>query len=150
MTQCELITHFINRLRFRWNTAVSAPPELAAPPGNRPTYVSADPALSLTNTYSSLHMSSHTLTSTVRASTRSSFFRSLSPFLSFCRCFISQLGEYLNVIMTFAIKSKQRGPVWGVHARPPVFHADSAAACRVLFWLFWLFSASFQQMDWRF
>lgn len=39
-----------------------------------------------------------------------------------CLGFISQPGDYLNVIMTFAIKSKQRGLArGGAHARPPRF-----------------------------
>lgn len=35
----------------------------------------------------------------------------------------------------FCYQKQTAGLDWGVHARPPVFHAESAAACRVLFWL---------------
>lgn len=145
MTQRELITHFINGLRFRWNTAVSA-----APLGTQPAYVSPDPAHIRTSTYSSQHTHSHTHKSTLRTHTRSSFFFSclvLSPFLSFCHCFISQPGECLNVIMTFVIKSKQRG---GIEESMPDLPFFPRWECRSMSSAILIVSAPFQQMDRRF
>lgn len=106
MTQRELITHFINRLRFRWNRAVSTatwhPTNFCLTRPPRAFFVQARTVASYTDKY---------IARTPACMLFFHFFFCLylhSLSLS-CRCFISQLGEYLNVIMTFAIKSKQRG-----------------------------------------
>lgn len=106
MTQRELITHFINRLRFRWNRAVSTatwhPTNFCLTPTPTRLFVRARTVASYTDKY---------IARTPACMLFFHFFFCLylhSLSLS-CRCFISQLGEYLNVIMTFAIKSKQRG-----------------------------------------
>lgn len=78
-------------------------------------------------------------------------FLSLTAFLSFCLCFISQLGECLSVIITFAIKSKQRG--WIEECMPDLAFSTPRVlqhvecyfdCCGVLFFLLFCF---FQQME---
>lgn len=132
MTQRELITHFINRLRLGWKSAVSSAARYCIPSlGTEPTSVST----THTHTHSQL---AHTH---IHAQTRRRTNTHLSLSLSLCCRLISQTGEYLNVIMTFAIKSKQRSQIGergpqtrrGGGASPPVSHKESVGGRRVLF-----------------
>lgn len=102
----------MNRLRFQWNTAVSTAASCTTwhqtnftSHSTPRTFVPA-PTVAYTCTHKSMpwkHTHAHSPFFSF------SFFLSLTAFLSFCLCFISQLGECLNVIITFAIKSKQQG-----------------------------------------
>lgn len=71
------------------------------------------------------------------------FFLSLTAFLSFCLCFISQLGGCLSVIITFAIKSKQRG--WIEECMPDLPFSTPSAILIVVGLLFFLSSAPFNK-----
>jgi len=108
MTQRKLITHFINRLWCQWNIAVSTAASLDHLALNQ---LESQPT---PRTFLRTRTVAYTCTGALITLTHTcmpySFF---CPYLCLllCRCFISQPGEYLNVIMTFAIKSKQRGRI---------------------------------------
>lgn len=122
----------MNRLRFQWNTAVSTAASCTT--WHRTNFTShSTPAHMRTSTYCSLHMHSQDHTVKTHTCTLSFFFLSLTAFLSFCLCFISQLGGCLSVIITFAIKSKQRG--WIEECMPDLLFSTPSAI--LIVWLLW-------------
>lgn len=85
-------------------------------------------------------MHSHTHASTVRTHTHAhtpSVSISVSPLLSLLHF---SAWWVLECHYDFCYQKQTAGLDWEAHARHPVFHTESAAACRVLFWSFRLFS----------
>lgn len=132
----------MNRLRFQWNTAVSTAASCTT--WHRTNFTSHSTSAHMrTSTYCSLHMHSQDHTVKTHTCTLSFFFffffLSLTAFLSFCLCFISQLGG----IITFAIKSKQRG--WIEECMPDLPFSTPSAILIVVGLLFFLSSAPFNK-----